>query len=163
MAEDISDEELRSQLALKGIMGVAITAQTRNYFLNKLRKMTGTPIHQEESPTEISSTKTQSPSEDCPGSTENGTGFYVLTRESTTIYQSPSDVVKAAKSLKGVRFKRFDTKNEAEQFLQTRTTCVDESTEWNAKRTLSEIERAKEIEKQRNGEERKQKQSSKNA
>lgn len=142
---ELSDKELREQLAANGFGNVAITKQTREYFLKKLRKLKGQciPTTDEPTPTPPVSTVDTEVLALPPSSPQLSDGYYVLihtSEQSHVIYESRSEAVKAAKC-SGARFNRFITREAAERFVQVTPVSPEE------KREEIELDKARQVEK----------------
>ena len=131
--ELLSDDEIRAAIASKGLGNFAITDQTRQYFRNKLKTLSGQTVETTFAVEKTSHSSTPLSTEVDPPAirTPNSAGgFYVVSISSgmkplrecmTVIYDSYSDARKAAKDYPGARIsKRFDIHSDAEIFQQAK-------------------------------------------
>lgn len=166
MADDLTeltDDELRRRLAEKGFTNVAITPQTRRIYIRKLRQVYGGSVQENSPGSSVSSpgSSISSPSifptlltstvETTVTPQEPSDGVYVLIHDNTSmVSDSYSSAVKVAKSKKGTRFKRFDSKVEAGNYLSQLQTNHPEGMINVPKYDSSGLEKAKVIEKEMN-------------
>lgn len=148
---ELTDDELRERLAEKGINNVVITPQTRRIYIRKLRKMHGDTVHESSHGFNPPTQEVRTGTPTSAPTPEPSDGFYVLIHETSTtetIFDSHSSATKAAKSKKGTRFKRFDSKDEAIAFISQLQNIPDETPPHPVE--LSGLEKAKVVEKELN-------------
>ena len=132
--ENLSDVQLKDSLASYGLCDVAITDQTREVYQRKLKKIIG-QRNDDKSWTEVSDTKHSTQTPDNSSDIKGYYGVSIVTETSENVsglspfYDNRADAVKAAKSLPGSRFKRFDTPEDAEAYSMQPQTLTEDKPE----------------------------------